>query len=463
MTRIRLPIHTYQLRSKPTSPARIVNCFAEQLPPDAKTPAYLSRSYGIKAWTTVGDGPIVAMHAAIGKLYVVSGSTLYEVNSSGAATSLGSVGADNGVDIDANVTTVVVVNTPDAYYYDTSTATFAQITDTDFTSRGAGDVEFVDNFLLFREPDSGRFFGSDVSDATSYDALNFATAEGGIDELVGMKADHRQVLLFGTDSLEMWENTGASGFPFERSINGYIEQGCLNGRTVAKLDHSVYWLASDGTVRRLEGLTPVRVSTHAIEQSIGQAVISTGNAFTYTQDGHFFYVLRFSDRCLVFDIVTNLWHERSSYSYSTWRPQNHAYFANKHLVGDSETNKIGYLDPETYDEWGDLHRMEWTYQPIYAEGIRAFHDRFEMLFEAGVGLTTGQGADPEVMLDYSDDGGRTFTSLPNEKLGKVGEYSHRTKWHGLGSARQRVYRGAISDPVKVALADTFAEIRGGRL
>lgn len=457
--RMQLPIQTYRLRSRQSSTSRLVNCFAEQLPPDAKTPVVLNRGYGITAWTTVGTGPILAMLPAHSVLYVVSNDELYEVSTSGTATLLGNIGGPNVIDIDANTTTAVVVNQPNAYYYDSTTSTFAQITDTDFTSRGAGDVEFVDTYLLFREPSSGRFFGSDASDATSYDALNFATGEGGIDDLVGMKVDHRQVLLFGTNSLEMWENTGASGFPFERSINGYIEMGCLAGQTVAKLDHSVYWLASDGTVRRLEGLTPTRVSTHAIEQSISEATASTGKAFTYTQDGHLFYVLSFSDRCLVFDVSTNLWHERSSYGYSTWRPKTHAHFSNKHLVGDSTSNKIGYLDPAAYDEWGDTQRMEWTYQPIYAEGRRAFHDRLEMQFESGTGSTT----DPQVMLEYSDDGGKTWRFMPNKTLGKVGEYENRTVWHALGSARERVYRGSVADAFQATLTDTFIEVRGGRL
>lgn len=363
--------------------------------------------------------------------------------------------------MESNIDSIVVVNTPNAYYYDGTT--FGQITDADFTSRGATDVEYLDNWLLFIEPNSGRFFGADLGTATDFDALNFATAEGAPDNLVGMKVDHRQVILFGEKSFEIWENTGIAGFPFERAINGFGELGCLNGRTVAKQDNSVYWLASDYTVRRLEGVTPVRVSQHSIEQQLQSATISEGKAWTYAQEGHLFYVLIFPEMTLVLDVTTGEWHNRETYGYTYWQAKAHVQAFNKEYVGSSLTNKIGYLNTTDYDEWGDTQVMTMTYQPIYAEGARAFHDRLELIMETGVGLSTGQGSNPTVMLAYSDDGGITWTNLPTRSAGAIGQYRWRVVWHRLGSSRMRVYRASISDPVKIAITDTLIEVRGGRL
>jgi hypothetical protein len=463
MSSISLPISSYELRSRPASPQRLINCFIEALPPGAKTPAILTRAPGIDAWTTVGVGGIQAMHVAqgLGLLFVVSGSKLYSVDANKTATLLGDVGSPVDIDIDSNTDSVVVVNTPNAYYWDGTT--FGQITDPDFTARGAGDVEFDDNYLLFREPNSGRFFSADLASATSFDALNFATAEASPDNTVGLKVDHRQAIQFGSASIEIWENTGASGFPFERALNGFVEQGCLNGRTIVKVDQSVFWLADDFTIRRLDGVTPVRVSTHAIEQRIFDGTPSTASAFTYAQDGHVFYVLRMSEGTFVYDCTTQQWHERQTYGSDTWTVGSAVQFADLILVGDINSNAIGAINPASYAEFGTTQRMEWTYQPIYAEGHRAFHDRVEMVFEPGVGLTLGQGSDPEIMLDKSEDGGITWQSLPNKKLGQIGHYLNRAVWRALGSSRMRVYRGAVSDPVKAVLSDTLVEVRGGRL
>ncbi len=456
-----LPVSSYRALSPAASSARLVNCYAEQLPPDTDTPVALVRCPGIDDWTTVGTGPIYGLLAADNLLYVVSGSKLYSVTENKVVTELGSIGAVNSIDMERNAGSIVVVNTPNAYSWDGTT--FAQISDADFTALGATDVEFLDNYLLFVEPDSGVFFGADLGSATSFDALNFATAESSPDDLVGMKVDHGQIILAGKVSMEIWENTGAPGFPFERSINGRLEIGCLNGRTLAKQDNSVFWLANDYTVRRLDGITPVRISQHGVENAFRTMTISTATAYAYSQEGHLFYVLSFFEGTFVYDATTQEWHERQSYGYDYWRAQSHAQIFGLELVGDITSNKIGFLTRDVYSEWGDTQRMEWTYQPIYADGRRAFHKRLEIMAETGVGLTAGQGSDPEMMLDWSDDGGVTFASMPNRSLGAIGRYTDRVVWQALGSSRVgRVYRGAVSDPVKVVIRDTQAEVEGGK-
>jgi len=467
--KIQLPIHSYELPSRPASSSRLVNCFPEQLPPDARNPVAITRSSGIKAWTTVGSGPIKGMYAAhiglttgaIEYLYVVSGSELYWVDSAGSATLIGNIGSPNRIDLSSNTTHVVVVNEPKAYHWDGTT--FGEITDDDFISRGAGDVEFIDDFMLFREPNSGRFFGADIGSVTDFDALQFSIADSSPDPLVAIIAIQRLLIAFGTKSGELWENTGIAGFPFERIINGTFEEGCLNAQTVAIEDNSVYWVSNDSTVRRLEGVTPVRVSTHAIEGFISSATTSSLEALTYDQGGHFFYVLSADEGTWVFDITTGAWSERQSYLRSNWSPRHHAKFAGKELVGDSQSNKIGELDRETHTDWGNVQRMEWTYQPVYAEGRRAFHDRFEIILETGIGTTTGQGVDPKIMLQYSDDAGKTWLSLPDKSLGPLGERVTRVVWTNLGSSTQRSYRAAVSDPIPITVIDTLLEGKGGRL
>ena len=80
-----------------------------------------------------------------------------------------------------------------------------------------------------------------------------------------------------------------------------------------------------------------------------------------------------------------------------------------------------------------------------------------------MGLTTGQGSDPKVMLEKSDDGGLTWDALPDRPWGKRGQTERRAVWYSLGSARERVYRASVSDPVPVRVVDTLVEVEGGRL
>lgn len=507
--RVSLPVATYKHRSTQASPTRLLNCFVEALPPDARSPYILTRAPGVKyltfTSTAIGDGPVQGMHAAHGNLYVISHGNLYRLTGalSGAGVLLGAVPSASGdYDMDSNETVLVVTTGgPEAYYYDTSGPTFGQITDADFVAYGdVSEVEFLDNYLLFVKKDSGTFFGSDLGSATAFGALSFAEAEGFPDNIVGLKSDHRQLLVFGEKTIEVWENTGVSGFPFERVPNGFIQVGCLAGRTVSRLGSSVAWVADDFTVRVLEGLAATRISTHAIEQWLRTVTVSTGRASSYQYEGHTFYVLSFDEGTRVFDLLTGEWHERQSYGQDHWAwgfatqfdtPE----YGSQILVGQTSygdgpsgifgSNVIGYLSPDYYfdaapvtpetEALGQIQLMEWTYQPVYAEGQRAFHHRLEMSFQVGVGLqnpdqTITQGAqtidlgfDPEVRLWSSDDGGMTWRALPSRKLGKIGTYCTRVVWHALGSSRLRVYRAAVSDPVRVTLIDTQLEVSGGRL
>ena len=457
--RVPLPIHSYQHSSRPVGCERLVNCFAEAAPPEGKSPTVVMRAPGTVAAVTLGSGPGRGIFSWNEVLYAVSGTTLYSINSGHVATSLGTISGTVACSFGVNTSQLVVCTRPDAFVW--NGATLTQVVDADYTSRGASQVTSIDSYVVFIEPNSGRIFSSNLNDALSYDGLFFATAEGYPDNLVGIIADHRQLVLAGTQTVELWYDSGGSGFPFTRDTNGFIELGCAAGASLAKADNSVYWLASDLTVRRLEGLTPVRVSQHGVEQAIRSYTVSDARGDGYTQDGHVFYVLTFptSGHTWVFDATTKEWHERVSNGLTRWRPCSIATCYGKSYVQDYNTGKVGYLSPDTYDEWSDILRSEWTYSSAgYKGGERSFHSELSCQIETGVGLTSGQGSDPQIMLDVSNDGGRTWRAMTTKKIGKIGKTRTRVTWNALGSSRDRVYRMAVSDPIKVTVSDTQLEV-----
>lgn len=458
MGQTKLPVHSYAHVSKPVGVERLVNCFAEAAPPEGKAPAALMRAPGIVTGVNVGTGVGRGLVRFGGQLYAVSGTGFYSISSGHVATLIGTVAGSDVVSFAANQNELVICDkSAVAYTYDGST--LAQITDGDWDN-GVQCCD-LDNYILFRKGDSGQFFSSDLADAASYDALYFATAEGAADKLVGIITDHRQVVLAGEHSIELWYNAGGGDFPFQRDVNGFIEIGCAAGATLAKADNSIYWLASDLTVRRLEGLTPVRVSQHGVEQAIATYDVTDAYAFGYSHGGHIFYVLTFPDQATwVYDATTREWHERQSYGLSRWRPCAAAYCYGRNYVQDYETGKVGYLDTSTYTDWDDTQRLEATFPQVYNGGGRVFHQSFEIMAETGVGTVTGAGSDPQITLEMSDDSGRTWRTAATKSLGLLGEYRSRVRWERLGSSRDRVYRVSISDPVKVVLADATLVANG---
>ncbi len=459
MASIPLPVSSYRLRSEPASTSRLVNCYPEKLPPDAKTPVILTRAAGIRPFATAGSGAIRGLHKFDGDVFAVVGAGVYRIAADGTVTTVatGIISGSGSVSMAHNTQYMVIVAEPNAYYTDGTTVT--QITDPDFTSRGAKYVEFLQNYLVFNEPDSGRVFWADVGSASSFDSLNFVTAEGSPDDVVAIKSDHKQLIVLGEESGEIFDFT-ADGLV--AAINGYMEIGCLNGDTLVQFDNSAAWVANNFSVVRLTGSIPQQISTPAVEQFLSSVDVATLRAYAYNQDGHYFYVLCCSAGCFVFDVVTGEWHERKTYPEDYFRWQFHEYCHGRHYVGDAYSNQIGYFDPTWYKDGDGIQRMEWQYQTIYSQNRITRHDRLEIVMETGVGLTSGQGSNPEVMLAVSDDGGKTFRNLPNKRIGKLGEFGIGVAWSGMGSAKKRVNRCAVSDPVKVAISDTTWFGEGGR-
>ena len=155
-------------------------------------------------------------------------------------------------------------------------------------------------------------------------------------------------------------------------------------------------------------------------------------------------------------MATGRWHERETYPDVSWRGCCTVHAYDRYLVGDNENGNIYELDADTYQDNGTTIRRVAAFPPLGNGEAEQVMGRFEVEFEAGVGLTTGQGSDPEAMLRFSDDGGRTWSNELRRPIGKIGEYENRALWTRLGQFRRRVMEVSVSDPVKVAIIDAYA-------
>jgi hypothetical protein len=369
------------------------------------------------------------------------------------------------VSIADNGTQIFLACNPNGYIYNESTNVFAKITDPDFA--GAVTVAYLDGYFVFNQPNSQIIWVSQLLDGTSIDPLDFASAEGSPDGVVGILSDHRELWVFGTDSVEVWYDSGATDFPLQRIQGAFNEIGCVAPFSIAKLDNGIFWLGTDargqGIVYRANGYTGQRVSTHAIEWQIQQyGNISDAVAYTYQQDGHAFYVLNFptGNTTWVYDVATQAWHERAGFDngdFTRHRGNNQCNFGGNIIIGDYENGNIYQFDLNVYADNGQAQKWlrSWRALPTGENNLRrtAQHS-LQIDMESGVGLNTGQGSDPEVMLRWSDDGGHTWSNEHWSPVGKIGEYYKRVFFRRLGMTmkiRDRVYELSMTDPVKIAV------------
>lgn len=447
---------TYPARAPRISAERLVNLYPETDPQDARSLIALYGTPGLSAFASCGAGPVRCGIAQGDHSYVVSGTEVYRIDSAGAATLCGgSVGIGGPVTMATNGEQTVIV-TPPAAFVVVGTGV-GQIVDPDFP--GATSVTYIDGYFVFSGPEgTGRFFISALLDGTNYDALDFATAEGDPDPLIRVFGDHRELWAFGVNSTEIYSNTGEADFPFTRISGAFIERGCGAVASVAKADNTVFWLGDDRIVYRADGYVPRRVSTFAVEEQIrALAVVSDAVAWTYPQSGHTFYVLTFptAGRTFAYDMATGLWHERQSGTGETgaWRVAMGWRAFGRTLAADAWSGAVFAVDLDVYTEDGAAIRRVMQTPPLAARETnnRVSVDGYEVVFQAGVGTLTGQGAAPQVALSWSNNDGDTWSSERWRPLGPRGQRYVRAEWWRLGSARSKIVRAVVTDPVPVCV------------
>jgi hypothetical protein len=456
---------SYIARSVNAADNRCVNLFPEIIPEAGLEPGFLQRAPGLRKLATVGFGPVRGLWSLNGYCYVASGTELYQVSDTYVAIKIGNISGTGAVSMADNGTQLFVACNGPSYIYNTSTSVFAQVTDPDFP--GAVTVGYIDGYFVFNQPNSQIIWVTSLFDGTAIDPLEFASAEGSPDGVVGIIVDHREVWVFGTNSIEVWYDSGATDFPLQRIQGAFNEIGCATAYSIAKLDNGLFWLGSDargkGIVYRANGYTGQRISTHAVEWQIQQyADMSDAIGYTYQQDGHAFYVLVFpnANTTWVYDVSTQAWHERAGWTngaFTRHRSNCQVAFNNEVVVGDFENGNIYAFDMNVYSDDGAVQKWlrSWRALPTGQNNLkRTSQHGLQLECESGVGLNLGQGEDPEVMLRWSDDGGHTWSNENWAKMGKIGEYYRRVFWRRLGMTlklRDRVYEVSGTDPVKIAI------------
>lgn len=467
---------SYLSRSRNFDSQRCVNLFPQPSESGtSKAIAMLLGTPGLTLFSTLAGGGVRGcFRFTKTQSIAVAGGNVYSVDTTGVVTLIGTiVSRTTPVSMASNGTTIMLVTGPEGYVVTPNVipalSTVVQIANPAFL--GADTVDYINGYFVFNQPGTGRFQITGLF-ANTINPLDFATAEGSPDLLVSLLVNHLEIWLYGENSTEIFFDSGNVLFPFERIQGAFIEMGCAAAHSPAKLDNTTFWLSADdrgqGMVVKAIGYQPQRISTHAVEYAIAQYPrIDDAIGYTYQQEGSSFYVLNFpsGNATWVYDANTQLWHERAwrnpaDGSLNRHRSNCQMAFAGKIIVGDWETGKLYSLNLDAYDDNGDiLPAIRQTAHLASPDDTWQFFHRLWIDMETGVGLNTGQGSDPQVMLEWSDDGGHTFPNQMWASAGKIGEFRRRVNFRRLGKSRDRVWRVTITDPVKRALigADVIAD------
>lgn len=464
--RFPLASQSYLHAARGFSSQRLINQYLEAAPPEARSPAVICATPGTTSFCDLGTGPLRGLHVSGSTLYAVSGTSVFSVNTAGTATNRGSVApSQTYVDMIENATQLMIAAGTNGYTYTLATDVVAVISSASFP--GARSTLFMDGYGLVVKPSSSQMNLSSLNDFSVYNALDFTTETTASDNTLAVRDDRKEFWVFGSQVIVPYGRTGVGTFPFERVNQAILEMGCLAQFSIAIMDNSYFWIGNrekEGGVAvwKARDYTPTRISTHAIEEQIESfSDISEAIAFTYMLRGHLLYVLNFpAQATFVYDAATGLWHEWQRFRENWCTFTHHVYFNGQHIVGG--TNGVLYvLDPEAYTDAGTvIQRKQIT--PVYqADGKPLRVSRVELGLNAGIGLTTGQGSDPQIMLRFSKDAGRTWSNEYWRSPGKLGEYRNRCLWRNLGRSREWALEITYTEPTPYTIFEGLAEATVG--
>lgn len=431
---------------------------------DSEAQIFLRGTPGMKEFCDTGvAGPVRGLFEKDSLLYAAVGNKLFKITDAGTVTEIGTLGSTTGpVWITDNDFHLVVIDPPGMYLYEYATGVTAHVADPDFPGASCG--AFLDGYIVFAKPDSQQFYITAGYDAEDIDALDFASAEANPDNIVTLLVDHRELVLFGSRTTEFWYNSGAADFPLERVQGSVMEIGCGAKASPAGCDNSVLWLDNRGLIVRADGYVPKVISTRRVEREIA-ALSRTDDAigFAYTWAGHTFYQISFptGDKTFCYDIATDTWHQRSyTEDINASLASCYAHFAGKHIVGSRLDGRIFELDSETYTDDGQSITRRFEAELIDGQDKHLSIPKLFVDMEVGIGNVVDPGSDPQMMMTYSNDDGKTWSSEIWAPCGKIGEYEARAVFHRLGAGRKRRFRFTVTDPNPVTIWGVQAQIRG---
>lgn len=177
-------------------------------------------------------------------------------------------------------------------------------------------------------------------------------------------------------------------------------------------------------------------------------------SWTYTQDGHDFYITRLGgiDKTLVYDLHSEQWYVWGTRDTQLWRPYDGVnwlgagYFANAYgsnvVVGDDGNGSLYFLDPNySYDD----NHLVGAEDPSTFERVAmalASNPSYDAKACYGVSLLGSIGEEPDdlslftgVKLEISDNSGHDYIDMGSLVV-TPSDYSQRLNWRSLGSIRQ---------------------------
>ena len=415
----------------------------------------------------IGTGPGVSRGAINwnGVHYRVMGSKLCTIGIDGTVTIIGDVGNDGKrVVLDYSFDLLAIASNENLFYWDEFTLT--QVTDIDLGS--VLGVVWVDGY--FMTTDGEYLVVTELSDPTQVVATKYGSSEIDPDPINSVLKLRNEIYAINRYTIEVFENVGGEGFPFNRIHGAQLQRGALGTFCSIVYEDTIAFLGggrneAPAIYMGVDGRT-TKISTREIDEILEQFSedeLSDVILETLNDKSQAFLWVRLPDRTLVYDLTSSravekhVWYTMSSgiLNFAPYRAIDVIYCYDKWQVGDPNSAKLGILDNTISTQFGETTRWEFGTQIVYNKSSGALFKRLELVVLTG----RSQGfSDPVISTSYSLDG-RTWSEERAINVGKAGERLKRLVWWRQGSMKNvRMQRFTGDSNAYIAVSRLEADI-----
>lgn len=346
-----------------------------------------------------------------------------------------------------------------AYFSDTNFQGY--IGDTDVPSY-VSHVVYLDGYILCNQVGTNKFYWSNVNESTNWAALNFASATGNTDSIIAIHVLNREIYLFGSRTIEIWENDGTT--PFSRIPGGMIECGCSAPYSVIIDENNIYWLDHKRRLVMYDGKNVQTIGTKYDKEIQGLMSVADCRAFKMDFDGTVFFVFQFpsADRTFVYNFSKKDWSEWGKWNsdegrYAAWIGSCYQYVEpwGVHLIGRRDKQSLSRLSHSFVTDDGDTIRLSRKTGHIsYGTLEPKRSNEFRMRAHRGDGISSGT---PTVCIRYKIDN-RDWSRLVPLSLGKLGEYNITLRDVRRNIFRTKQYEFVATDAVQLVFAGAEEDV-----
>lgn len=426
---------------------------------------YIRPAEGITKTLT---GPSGASRAGINwndACYRVMGGKLVRVNRNGDFDDLGAVGNDGDrATLDYSFDYLGAVS--DGKFFLCDGEQTKPVTDPDLGK--VFDFIWVDGYFMLTD---GEFLiVTELNDPFSVNPLKYGSSEADPDPIKALLKLRNEPYALNRYTIEVFDNIGGTGFPFQRIDGAQIQRGTIGTHTCCVFLENVafigggrnesisVWLASSGS--------SARIATREIDQILekySERTLSKILLEPRVDKGHQYLYIHLPDQTLVYDANASqivgepVWFVLGSgvEQGSEYRARDLVWCYDRWLVGDTQSSDLGYLDYESSDHWGQPVGWEFSTVVIYNEGRGAIFHELELVALTG---RAKLGVDDSVFTQYSLDG-ETWSQKRRIKAPKIGQRNKRLVWISQGDMRHwRMQRFGGTSKSRLSIARLEARI-----